>query len=173
MRATCERMSTSSPSESAVGSAIPRLRRGSRCERDRRRRLAHAGRPSLVGGAADDNRSSGACGVTYVNKPRPATRAGAATRTVSWLRSLGGLAAFRHRNYRLFFAGQGISLVGTWMTAVAQSWLLLQLTGNPFDLRLVAAFQFPPVVVLGFFGGLIADALPKRPTRYLTLNVRL
>jgi MFS family permease len=95
------------------------------------------------------------------------------TRVAAWLRSVGGLAAFRHRNYRLFFAGQGISLIGTWMTAVAQSWLVLQLTGNPFDLGVVAAFQFLPVLVLGLFGGLIADALPKRPTMYATQVVAM
>jgi MFS family permease len=81
--------------------------------------------------------------------------------------------AFSHRNYRLFFAGQGISLVGTWMTSVAQSWLVLQLTGNPFDLGLVAAFQFTPVLLLGLFGGFIADSLPKRQTMYVTQAVAM
>ena len=50
-----------------------------------------------------------------------------------------GAPAFKHRNYRIFFAGQGISLVGTWMQQVAQGWLVLQLTGDPFWLGLVAA----------------------------------
>ncbi|HEV2005353.1 MAG TPA: MFS transporter [Candidatus Limnocylindrales bacterium] len=78
------------------------------------------------------------------------------------------MPALRHRNYRLFFVGQGLSLIGTWMTAVAQSWLVLQLTGNPFDLGLLAVAQFTPVLILGLFGGLIADSLPKRPTLYAT-----
>src|SRR5216117_860671 len=78
------------------------------------------------------------------------------------------LRAFRHRNYRLFFAGQLTSLVGTWMMTVAQSWLVLQLTGNPFDLGVVAAVQFLPVLVLGLFGGVIADSLPKRRTLVAT-----
>ena len=43
-----------------------------------------------------------------------------------------GARAFRHRNYRLYFGGQLVSLVGTWMQAVAQGWLILQLTGDPF-----------------------------------------
>jgi MFS family permease len=84
-----------------------------------------------------------------------------------------GWRAFRHRNYRLFFGGQLISLIGTWMTAVAQSWLILQLTGNPFDLGLLTAVQFGPVLVLGLFGGLIADALPKRRTLYVTQTVAM
>jgi MFS family permease len=84
-----------------------------------------------------------------------------------------GLAAFGHRNYRLFFGGQLISLVGTWMTTVAQSWLVLTLTGNPFDLGLLTVFQFGPVLILGLFGGLIADALPKRRTMYVTQSVAM
>ena len=75
-----------------------------------------------------------------------------------------GWSAMRHRNYRLFFVGQGLSLVGTWMMTVAQSWLILQLTGDPLLLGVVAAVQWLPVLILGLFGGLIADSLPKRRT---------
>jgi MFS family permease len=84
-----------------------------------------------------------------------------------------GARAFAHRNYRLFFGGQLISLVGTWMQQVAQSWLVLQLTGDPFLLGIVAAMQFLPVTVLGLFGGLIADALPKRQTLIATQVVQM
>jgi MFS family permease len=73
-----------------------------------------------------------------------------------------GVTAFQHRNYRLFFWGQLISLVGTWMQQVAQAWLVLQLTGDPIWLGIVAAAQFLPVMVLGLFAGVAADALPKR-----------
>jgi MFS family permease len=90
---------------------------------------------------------------------------------VSLLRN--GARAFRHRNYRLFFSGQLVSLIGTWMQAVAQAWLVLQLTGDPFLLGLVAAMQFLPVMVLGLFGGLIADALPKRRTLIVTQVVQM
>jgi MFS family permease len=74
------------------------------------------------------------------------------------------LRAMRHRNFRLFFAGQAISLVGSWMQSVAQAWLVLTLTDDPLMLGVLAAAQWTPVLVLGLFGGLIADALPKRPT---------
>ncbi|HEU4571222.1 MAG TPA: MFS transporter [Candidatus Limnocylindrales bacterium] len=84
-----------------------------------------------------------------------------------------GIRAFRHRNYRLFFGGQGVSLVGTWMQSVAQSWLVLQLTGDPFVLGVVAACQFLPVLVLGLFGGVIADQLPKRETQMATQAVAM
>jgi MFS family permease len=73
-----------------------------------------------------------------------------------------GMRAFRHRNYRLFFTGQAISLVGTWMQQVAQAWLVLELTHDPIWLGIVAAAQFIPVVVFGLFAGVAADALPKR-----------
>ncbi len=84
-----------------------------------------------------------------------------------------GLRAFRHRNYRIFFGGQAISLVGTWMQAVAQGWLVLQLTNDPFWLGLVAVAQFGPVLAFGLFGGLIADQLPKRQTLIATQSVSL
>jgi MFS family permease len=74
------------------------------------------------------------------------------------------LRALRHRNYRLFFGGQAISLVGSWMQSVAQAWLVLTLTDDPLMLGVVAAAQWTPVLLLGLFGGLIADALPKRQT---------
>ena len=73
-----------------------------------------------------------------------------------------GMSPFRHRNYRLFFSGQAISLVGTWMQQVAQAWLVLELTHDPIWLGIVAAAQFIPVMILGLFAGVAADALPKR-----------
>jgi len=79
-----------------------------------------------------------------------------------------GTRAFRHRNYRLFFGGQAISLVGTWMQQVAQGWLVLQLTHDPLWLGLVSVAQFGPVIIFGLFGGVIADQLPKRRTLMTT-----
>ncbi len=73
-------------------------------------------------------------------------------------------SAFGHRNFRLFFAGQAVSLVGTWMQQVAQGWLVLTLGGDAFALGLVATAQFLPVMILGLFAGVLADVLPKRQT---------
>jgi MFS family permease len=84
-----------------------------------------------------------------------------------------GSSAFRHRNYRLFFFGQLVSLVGSWMQQVAQAWLVLDLTQDPFVLGLVTALAFLPVLVLGLFGGLIADALPKRQTLIVTQSIQM
>ena len=75
------------------------------------------------------------------------------------------VAAFKHRNYRLFFAGQTISLIGTWMQQVAQAWLVLELSGgDPLWLGITAAAQFAPAMILGLFAGVLADVLPKRQT---------
>jgi MFS family permease len=64
--------------------------------------------------------------------------------------------ALRHRNYRLFFAGQGLSLIGTWMTRVATSWLVYRLTGSALLLGLVSfAGQVPTFALSSFFGVLI------------------
>jgi MFS family permease len=84
-----------------------------------------------------------------------------------------GSRAFAHRNYQLFFAGQATSLVGTWMQTVAQAWLILQLTKDPIWLGLLSALQFLPVMILGLFGGLIADALPKRRTLIATQVIQM
>ena len=73
-----------------------------------------------------------------------------------------GLRALAHRDYRLFFSGQLISLIGTWMQRVAQSWLVLELTNSPFKLGLVTALQSAPMLCLAFIAGAIADRLPKR-----------
>lgn len=77
-------------------------------------------------------------------------------------------ASLRVRNYRLYFLGQGISLSGTWMQGVAQSWLVLKLTGSGAALGVVTALQALPVLLLAPYGGLIADRFSKRRLLYLT-----
>lgn len=72
------------------------------------------------------------------------------------------LGALRHRNYRLYFVGQVISTVGTWMQSVAMPWLALQLTHDALHVGLVVATQFLPMLVAGQLGGLLADRFPKR-----------
>jgi MFS family permease len=79
-----------------------------------------------------------------------------------WSRLPQGFAAFKHRNYRLFWFGQLISVTGTWMQSLAQSWLVLTLTPSAFLLGLVSVFQFAPVLLIGLFAGVIVDRVPKR-----------
>ena len=66
------------------------------------------------------------------------------------------------RNYRLFFFGQLVSVTGTWMQTVAQSWLVLSLTGSGVDLGITVALQFLPMLLFGLWGGLLADRSDKR-----------
>lgn len=78
------------------------------------------------------------------------------------------LGAMRHRNYRLYFFGQLISTVGTWMQSVAMPWLALELTHDAFHVGLVVATQFTPMLIAGQFGGLVADRFPKRRVLVVT-----
>ena len=75
--------------------------------------------------------------------------------------------ALRHRNFRLFFFGQLVSVTGTWMQTLALGWLLGTLVGwdqAVVYIGLLGVVQFMPVLVLGLFGGIIADMWPKRMT---------
>jgi len=83
-------------------------------------------------------------------KPRPRFRAGHTFR------------ALNHGNFRLFFFGQLISLIGTWMTNTAEGWLVYQLTGSKALLGVVAAASTAPMLLLSTFGGWLADHRPKR-----------
>src|SRR5579863_1191920 len=76
--------------------------------------------------------------------------------------------ALHHRNFRLFWFGQLISLIGTWMQSTAQAWLVLELTHSAWLLGLVGALQFLPVMFLSLFGGVLADRLPKRKVLLFT-----
>jgi len=71
-------------------------------------------------------------------------------------------ASLANPNYRLYFGGQAISLVGTWMQTIAQSFLVLHITHSGFDVGLVVALQTLPVLLLGPYGGVVADRVDKR-----------
>ena len=74
----------------------------------------------------------------------------------------GAFRALRHRNFRLFFAGQLISLIGTWMQSLALSWLVYRITGSAVLLGVVGFVSQIPVFFLATVGGLVADRHPKR-----------
>src|SRR2546426_10669993 len=71
-------------------------------------------------------------------------------------------SALKHRNFRLFFAGQLVSLTGTWMQNTAQGWLVYQLTGSKMLLGVVAAVGSTPMMLFSVWGGSVADRFPKR-----------
>ena len=76
--------------------------------------------------------------------------------------------ALRHRNFRLFWFGQLISLTGTWMQSIGQAWLVLELTHSAWLLGVVGALQFLPIMLFSLFGGVLADRLPKRKVLLFT-----
>ena len=76
-------------------------------------------------------------------------------------------------NYRVYFFGQMISLVGTWMQTTGQAWLVLKLTGSPFALGTVTTLQFLPITLFTLFGGVFADRLPKRRMLVITQSIAM
>jgi MFS family permease len=70
----------------------------------------------------------------------------------------------KHRNYRLFFAGQTISLPGTWMQRITQAWLILTLTRSPLAVGILALAQFLPFTLFSLFAGVVVDRLDARRT---------
>jgi MFS family permease len=72
------------------------------------------------------------------------------------------LQVFRHRNYRLFFSGQLVSLMGTWITTVAQGWLVYSLTHSPLLLGVVSFASQVPVFFMSAFGGMVSDRVDRR-----------
>jgi MFS family permease len=81
-------------------------------------------------------------------------------------------SSLRQHNYRLYFSGQLVSVAGTWMQTVAQSFLVLALTHSGTQLGLVTAVRFLPMFLFGPLGGLIADRLPKLRVMYVTQTLQ-
>ncbi|GAA2789044.1 MFS transporter [Kitasatospora sp. CM 4170] len=114
--------------------------------------------------AADDPAAPGRPGAARpspVDGPPPARPLPTATGD-RFTRPGGMFSSLRVRNYRYYFAGQVVSNTGTWMQRIAQDWLVLSLTGSPLAVGITTAMQFLPMLLLGLFGGVLADRMPKR-----------
>ena len=94
----------------------------------------------------------------------------AASETAGGSRSLSGagrsaagrtFSSLRIRNYRYYFAGQSLSLIGTWMQSITQSWLVFTITHSGFQVGLIVALQTLPILILGPLGGTVADRFGK------------
>ena len=90
------------------------------------------------------------------------------------------LRSLAHRNFRLFFIGQGLSLIGTWMQTTAMAWLVNRLTappgsdeGSPFWLTMIVFANQIPGLLLGPFSGVVADRFRRRPILYLTQTLMM
>ncbi len=81
--------------------------------------------------------------------------------------------ALRHRNFRIFWIGQCVSLIGTWMQNIGQSWLVLKLTGSPLMLSLITTMQFLPMMTLSLFFGTLVDKFPKRKVLIITQTIMM
>ena len=84
-----------------------------------------------------------------------------------------GFRALRHRDFRLYFGGQFVSLIGTWMQSVAQGWLMHRLTSSPMMLGLLSFAQFIPVLPLALHAGVIVDRIPRRTLLLWTQSLQL
>ncbi len=73
-----------------------------------------------------------------------------------------GFPALKHRNFRLFWFGQCISLIGSWMQNIGQSWLVLELTHSALKLSIVTMLQFIPMMIFSLYAGTLVDRFPKR-----------
>jgi MFS family permease len=81
--------------------------------------------------------------------------------------------SLRHRNFRLYWSGQLVSLIGTWMQSVAQGWLMHRLTHSAFWLGLLGFTQFLPVMLLSLWAGAVIDRMDKRRLLYFTQGAAL
>ncbi len=79
--------------------------------------------------------------------------------------------AFRYRNYRLFFGGQGVSLIGTWMQQIAMSWLVYRLTNSAFYLGLIGFTGLAPMFFLASFAGVFIDRIHRRNLLIITQSL--
>jgi MFS family permease len=87
-----------------------------------------------------------------------------------WLR---GFVALRQRNYRLYWFGQMISVLGTSMQTIGQAWLVLELTHSPWQLGLVGALEAVPILLFSLVGGVFADRWPKRRVLLVTQSTAM
>lgn len=106
------------------------------------------------------------------NDPEPETSATGTHRSQekSLLRIFSSL---RHRNYRLYWFGQMISLTGSYMQSIGQAWLVLELTHSAWQLGLVGALQALPILLFSLFGGIFVDRWPKRGVLLVTQSAAM
>ncbi|HWZ21569.1 MAG TPA: MFS transporter, partial [Cytophagaceae bacterium] len=81
--------------------------------------------------------------------------------------------ALENKNYKLYFYGQLVSLIGTWLQIVAQSWLVLQLTNSAFLIGLVMALSTLPTLFFTLFGGVIVDRFSKKKILLFTQSIAM
>jgi MFS family permease len=101
----------------------------------------------------------------YIITESPEVSIGENTR---WVKLLSAFPALKNPHYQKYFFGQFVSLIGSWLQIVAQSWLVLSLTDSPFIIGLVMAMATAPSLVFALFGGVIVDRFSKKKILYIT-----
>lgn len=81
--------------------------------------------------------------------------------------------ALTHKNFRYYWLGQCVSLIGTWVQNIGQSWLVLTLTGSPFLLGLLGTIQFLPITLFSLFAGIFIDKYPKKNILIITQTISM
>ena len=81
--------------------------------------------------------------------------------------------AFESRNYKLYFTGQLISLIGTWLQIVAMGWLVLKMTNSAFLIGLITALGSLPSLFFTLFGGVLVDRFPKKKILFITQSAAM
>src|SRR5580693_2699826 len=105
---------------------------------------------------------------TNESRERPVAEEPAGRTSDQRFRAQQMISSLRQRNYRLYFFGQLISVMGTWMQTVAQSFLVLDLTHSGTQLGLTTAARFGPMFLFGPLGGVFADRMDKQRVLYVT-----
>jgi MFS family permease len=108
---------------------------------------------------------------TYIINESPEISIGEKVGWFSKLRST--FPALENRNYKLYFYGQLVSMIGTWLQIVAQSWLVLQLTNSAFLIGLVMALSTLPTLFFTLFGGVIVDRFSKKKILLFTQSIAM
>ena len=70
--------------------------------------------------------------------------------------------ALGYKNFRYFIAGQGVSLIGTWMQRIAQQWVIYKMTGSAVSLGMIGVFQYTPMLIFSLFAGSLIERFPKK-----------
>ncbi len=81
--------------------------------------------------------------------------------------------ALSHKNFRYYWLGQCVSLIGTWIQNIGQSWIVLSLTGSPFLLGLLGTIQFLPITIFSLFAGVVIDKYPKKKILIITQTISM
>ncbi|MCH5136935.1 MFS transporter [Clostridiaceae bacterium UIB06] len=81
--------------------------------------------------------------------------------------------ALTHKNFRYYWIGQCVFVIGTWVQSVSQSWLVLSLTGSSFLLGIIGTMQFLPITLFSLFAGVAIDRFPKKKILLLTQSLSM